>query len=129
MASRRGNRFFQVEDSWGNEEEKCLACGKTVYPGDRLSVEKVIYHKTCFRCAECKSTLSLGSYASIDSKFYCKPHFKQLFKLKGNYSEGFGAAKPTAKWDATSPTSDATTTSDAPLPIDDKPPQQDVAGN
>jgi hypothetical protein len=26
--------------------------------------------------------------------FYCKPHFKQLFASKGNYSEGFGKLKP-----------------------------------
>ena len=25
---------------------------------------------------------------------FCKPHFKQLFKSKGNYSEGFGQLKP-----------------------------------
>jgi hypothetical protein len=25
--------------------------------------------------------------------YFCKPHFKQLFALKGNYSEGFGKNK------------------------------------
>ena len=30
----------------------------------------------------------------MDNVFYCKPHFKQLFKSKGNYSEGFGKLKP-----------------------------------
>jgi hypothetical protein len=29
---------------------------------------------------------------------YCKPHFKQLFKAKGNYSEGFGEEQHKMKW-------------------------------
>ncbi|GCC22006.1 hypothetical protein chiPu_0000390 [Chiloscyllium punctatum] len=33
---------------------------------------------------------SLGNYASLHGQMYCKPHFKQLFKSKGNYDEGFG---------------------------------------
>lgn len=54
----------------------------------------------CFRCAECGSALKLGTYAALEGtqvvfanpvlelifftgKFYCKPHFKQLFALKG----------------------------------------------
>jgi hypothetical protein len=36
----------------------------------------------------------LGNYASLDNQLFCKPHFKQLFATKGNYSEGFGKLKP-----------------------------------
>ena len=57
---------------------------------DQIKVENLTYHKTCFRCTECNRTLSAGSYASSYGKFFCKPHFKQLFALKGNYDEGFG---------------------------------------
>eukprot|EP00019_Armaparvus_languidus_P011586 CAMPEP_0168582618 /NCGR_PEP_ID=MMETSP0420-20121227/2085_1 /TAXON_ID=498008 /ORGANISM="Pessonella sp." /LENGTH=1007 /DNA_ID=CAMNT_0008617131 /DNA_START=103 /DNA_END=3126 /DNA_ORIENTATION=+ len=32
--------------------------------------------------------------------FYCKPHFKQLFKSKGNYDEGFGKEQHKTKWTA-----------------------------
>lgn len=42
--------------------------------------------------------LSLGSYASLEGKFFCKPCFKKLFKLKGNYSEGFGKVQHKMKW-------------------------------
>lgn len=90
--------MFQVDDSWGNEDEKCVVCTQTVYPSERLSVEGKIFHKPCFKCAECKSTLRAGSYAAIEGVYYCKPHYAQKFKLKGNYSEGFGLEKPTAKW-------------------------------
>jgi len=34
----------------------------------------------------------------MNGKWYCKPHFKQLFATKGNYSDSFGEDKPTAKW-------------------------------
>lgn len=33
---------------------------------------------------------SLANYASLHGTIYCKPHFNQLFKSKGNYDEGFG---------------------------------------
>jgi uncharacterized CHY-type Zn-finger protein len=68
--------------------EKCCVCDKTVYIMDKLSADKKIFHKSCFRCNECKKALSLGNYAALEGALYCKPHFKQLFKLKGNYSEG-----------------------------------------
>lgn len=43
------------------------------------------------------------------TQIFCKPHFKQLFKLKGNYSEGFGSAQHKHKWDrAQSATEDST---------------------
>jgi len=41
-----------------------------------------VYHKRCFKCAECKKSLSAGSYAAMNGVAYCKPHFKQLFKTK-----------------------------------------------
>jgi gelsolin len=79
---------------------KCTACGKAVYANEQLSVEGAIFHKVgCFKCTECSQTLKLGNFASMEGKYYCKPHFKQLFLSKGNYSEGFGSEKPTAKWD------------------------------
>ena len=54
------------------------------------SLFKIVWHKACFRCTECNCKLSGGNYASLHSNIYCKAHFKALFKLKGNYDEGFG---------------------------------------
>lgn len=70
--------------------ETCVACSKTVYPLERLVANQSVYHSSCFRCSHCNSKLSLGSYASLHNNVYCKPHFCQLFKSKGNYDEGFG---------------------------------------
>lgn len=70
--------------------ESCVSCSKTVYPLERLVANQSVYHNSCFRCAHCNSKLSLGNYASLHNNVYCKPHFCQLFKAKGNYDEGFG---------------------------------------
>ncbi|EDO50008.1 predicted protein [Nematostella vectensis] len=83
-------------------QEKCEVCNKTVYPMERLAADKKVYHKFCFKCNECNNTLRLGNYAALQGKVYCKPHFKQLFKVKGNYDEGFGREQHKTQWSAKS---------------------------
>lgn len=78
--------------------DRCLVCEKRVYILEKLTADGKVFHKTCFRCNHCQKVLSLGTYASLEGKLFCKPHFKQLFKLKGNYSEGFGKKKITTQW-------------------------------
>lgn len=63
-----------------------------------LTADKQSFHKSCFRCHHCNSKLSLGNYASLHGQIYCKPHFKQLFKAKGNYDEGFGHKQHKDRW-------------------------------
>uniref|UniRef100_A0A8C5Q0W5 LIM domain containing 2 n=1 Tax=Leptobrachium leishanense TaxID=445787 RepID=A0A8C5Q0W5_9ANUR len=70
--------------------ELCSSCQKTVYPMERLVADKHIFHNSCFCCKHCSTKLSLGTYAALHGEFYCKPHYQQLFKSKGNYDEGFG---------------------------------------
>jgi len=86
----------------GGTSEKCTACAKTVYLTEKIVVEdkedKKTFHKLCLKCTHCKITLNLGTYASMNGVFYCKPHFKQLFATKGNYDEGFGKSKHSEKW-------------------------------
>ncbi|OPJ72172.1 LIM domain and actin-binding protein 1 [Patagioenas fasciata monilis] len=49
--------------------------------------------------AESLSCLNtLGTYASLRGTIYCKPHFNQLFKSKGNYDEGFGHKQHKELW-------------------------------
>lgn len=59
-----------------------------VYIMEKLDADGKVFHKGCFKCCQCKKPIGLGNYASLEGQIYCKPHFKQLFKLKGNYSEG-----------------------------------------
>lgn len=77
-------------------QQKCKVCTKTVYPMDQLSTDGVVFHRSCFKCHHCKSTLSLSNYSSIEGVPYCKPHFEQLFKETGSYNKSFQSpAKPT----------------------------------
>ncbi|XP_056130100.1 LIM domain and actin-binding protein 1a isoform X2 [Lampris incognitus] len=79
--------------------ETCVSCLKTVYPLERLVANQQVYHTTCFRCSHCNTKLSLGNYASLHNSIYCKPHFCQLFKSKGNYDEGFGHRPHKELWE------------------------------
>ncbi|XP_047663498.1 LIM domain and actin-binding protein 1a isoform X2 [Tachysurus fulvidraco] len=81
------------------QRESCVMCTKTVYPLERLVANQQIYHNSCFRCTHCNTKLSLANYASLHNVVYCKPHFCQLFKAKGNYDEGFGLRPHKELWD------------------------------
>ncbi|XP_044140134.1 LIM domain and actin-binding protein 1 isoform X1 [Bufo gargarizans] len=80
--------------------EICFGCQKTVYPMERLFANEQVYHNSCFRCHHCSTKLSLGNYASLHGNAYCKPHFNQLFKSKGNYDEGFGHKPHKELWES-----------------------------
>ncbi|XP_077177936.1 F-actin-monooxygenase MICAL2 isoform X2 [Paroedura picta] len=57
----------------------CCFCKKRVYVMERLSAEGHFFHRECFKCATCSSTLRLAMYAfdAEEDKFYCKSHFAQ----------------------------------------------------
>ncbi len=68
---------------------------------EKLEADGGVYHKACFKCEVCKKAVSLGGFAALDGRVFCKPHFKQLFALKGNYNEGFGSQPHKYKWEHT----------------------------
>ncbi|XP_063336177.1 protein-methionine sulfoxide oxidase mical3a isoform X14 [Pelmatolapia mariae] len=93
----------------------CFFCRKRVYVMERLSAEGKFFHRSCFKCDYCGTTLRLSSYAFDveDGKFYCKPHY--CYRLSG-YAQrkrpAPSAAPVTAKENQTPQT--PTTTVDAP---------------
>ncbi|XP_026223731.1 LIM domain and actin-binding protein 1a isoform X2 [Anabas testudineus] len=105
--------------------ETCVTCLKTVYPLERLVANQHVYHSSCFRCSHCNTKLSLVNYASLHNNIYCKPHFSQLFKAKGNYDEGFGHRPHKELWESkgedgdTSPESNTQTKSNIQSPASD----------
>lgn len=70
-------------------DSNCARCEKRVYQLEKITANGMTYHKACFKCSHCQRILSLGNFASLNSSVYCKPHFLELFKQKGNYSDGF----------------------------------------
>ncbi|XP_029485958.2 protein-methionine sulfoxide oxidase mical3b-like isoform X2 [Oncorhynchus nerka] len=61
----------------GGASDVCFFCSKRVYVMERLSVEGLFFHRSCFQCDHCSSTIRLASYAydRPNGKFYCKPHY------------------------------------------------------
>ncbi|KAK7129855.1 hypothetical protein R3I93_019487 [Phoxinus phoxinus] len=55
----------------------CYFCGRRVYVMERLSAEGKFFHRSCFQCDHCSSTLRLSNYAydQLHGKFYCKHHY------------------------------------------------------
>ncbi|RXN15479.1 methionine sulfoxide oxidase mical3b-like protein [Labeo rohita] len=55
----------------------CYFCGRRVYVMERLSAEGRFFHRSCFQCDHCSSTIRLSNYAydQLHGKFYCKHHF------------------------------------------------------
>ncbi|XP_060734140.1 protein-methionine sulfoxide oxidase mical3a isoform X27 [Tachysurus vachellii] len=74
----------------------CFFCRKRVYVMERLSAEGKFFHRTCFKCDYCGTTLRLSSYAFDveDGKFYCKPHY--CYRLSGQAQRKRPAPPPAA---------------------------------
>ncbi|KAF7280098.1 hypothetical protein GWI33_006401 [Rhynchophorus ferrugineus] len=51
--------------------EPCAKCGLPVFIAERLNVGKLLYHRTCFRCARCQSQLTLANYYETESGEFC----------------------------------------------------------
>ncbi|XP_077425474.1 protein-methionine sulfoxide oxidase mical3a isoform X10 [Vanacampus margaritifer] len=77
----------------------CFFCLKRVYVMERLSAEGKFFHRSCFKCDYCGTTLRLSSYAFDveDGKFYCKPHY--CYRLSG-----YGQRKRPAPSPSSAPT-------------------------
>ncbi|XP_073506520.1 F-actin-monooxygenase MICAL3 isoform X4 [Phyllobates terribilis] len=71
----------------------CYFCHRRVYVMERLSAEGKFFHRSCFKCDYCNTTLRLSCYAYDleDGKFYCKPHY--CYRRSG-YSQRKRAAAP-----------------------------------
>ncbi|XP_027638636.2 F-actin-monooxygenase MICAL3 isoform X11 [Falco peregrinus] len=84
----------------------CYFCRKRVYVMERLSAEGKFFHRSCFKCEYCATTLRLSSYAYDieDGKFYCKPHY--CYRLSGYAQRKRPAVGPLSGKDAKGPLQD-----------------------
>ncbi|KAM6301899.1 F-actin-monooxygenase MICAL3 isoform 3-T6 [Podargus strigoides] len=84
----------------------CYFCRKRVYVMERLSAEGKFFHRSCFKCEYCATTLRLSSYAYDieDGKFYCKPHYR--YRLSGYAQRKRPAVGPLSGKDTKGPLQD-----------------------
>merc|ERR1712169_119709 len=54
---------------------KCGACGKTVYPMELVTAANKSWHKFCFKCTKCKTTVNLKNFKAHDGKIWCAVHY------------------------------------------------------
>ncbi|KAL4191631.1 hypothetical protein AMTRI_Chr07g30820 [Amborella trichopoda] len=76
----------KLSSLFSGTQDKCATCHKTAYPLEKVTVEGESYHKSCFKCSHGGCPLTPSTYAALDGILYCKHHFAQLFKEKGNYN-------------------------------------------
>ncbi|CAL8405275.1 unnamed protein product [Arctogadus glacialis] len=63
--------------SAGGASGVCFFCSQRVYVMERLSAEGLFFHRSCFQCDHCRTTLRLSSYAwdAAGGRFYCLQHY------------------------------------------------------
>ncbi|XP_031995943.1 F-actin-monooxygenase MICAL3 isoform X7 [Hylobates moloch] len=90
--------------------DTCYFCQKRVYVMERLSAEGKFFHRSCFKCEYCATTLRLSAYAYDieDGKFYCKPHY--CYRLSGYAQRKRPAVAPLSGKEAKGPLQDGAST-------------------
>uniref|UniRef100_A0A8C1V1E4 Molecule interacting with CasL protein 1 n=1 Tax=Cyprinus carpio TaxID=7962 RepID=A0A8C1V1E4_CYPCA len=65
-----------VSSSEVGGSELCYFCNKHLYVLERGSAEGKFFHRSCFNCYQCGSTLRQGGYAFLSDmgRFYCELH-------------------------------------------------------
>jgi cysteine/glycine-rich protein len=56
-------------------KSKCTICQENVYLVDKLEIEDKTYHKSCFKCKNCKKLLDLSDFRKHENDIYCKKHY------------------------------------------------------
>ncbi|XP_054481007.1 protein-methionine sulfoxide oxidase mical3a-like [Anoplopoma fimbria] len=67
----------QSQEQSSGRSAVCFFCQKRVYLMERLSAESLFFHRSCFQCFSCSSTLRLAAYAFDRNhrRFYCLQHY------------------------------------------------------
>ncbi|XP_062932610.1 F-actin-monooxygenase MICAL3 isoform X16 [Cynocephalus volans] len=104
---RQGSMKKEFPQNLGGSDT-CYFCQKRVYVMERLSAEGKFFHRSCFKCEYCATTLRLSAYAydTEDGKFYCKPHY--CHRLSGYAQRKRPAVAPLSGKEAGGPLQDGT---------------------
>ena len=62
----------------------CAACGKQLYPLERMTLNNKVFHKQgCARCSTCNTNLTVNNFALSGDKLFCKTHYLSNFSRSG----------------------------------------------
>ena len=53
---------------------KCDICGKTAYPLESVKAIEKVFHKWCFKCADCGLVLNTKTFKGADGAVWCSVH-------------------------------------------------------
>jgi len=84
---------------------RCKKCEKSAYPEESTKYDGVLYHTACFKCLQCKSSLTVRNVAQFQGDIYCKNCFVRMFKTQGNYNAFKKDGSTTSPMEPASPTS------------------------
>ncbi|XP_041967310.1 protein-methionine sulfoxide oxidase mical3a isoform X15 [Alosa sapidissima] len=103
-AWRQGSLRKEFPQNIGGSDV-CYFCQRRVYVMERLSAEGKFFHRSCFSCDYCGTTLRLSSYAfDVEKgKFYCKPHYCYRASGQGQKKRPAPASVSTKEAQATDP--------------------------
>lgn len=84
-----------------SSSDTCYFCAKRVYVFERVSADGKFFHRGCFKCHHCGTTLCLGNYVfdEDDGHFYCMLHYS--YRLAG-YTQGSRPEATSTKSDSDS---------------------------
>jgi len=63
--------------------QKCHMCSKTVYQNERVVASDKPFHKSCFRCKVCNTVLKTTDFCTVDDKFFCPTHYREMIMAAG----------------------------------------------
>jgi len=82
----------------------CKRCGKAAYAAESYDIDANRFHRSCFKCAECKITLAPASFTTVDGELFCKKHAtSRTVNVKPNLaSDALGVSTARVKTNAVS---------------------------
>eukprot|EP00727_Mastigamoeba_balamuthi_P009273 m51a1_g4969 hypothetical protein (910) ;mRNA; f:391631-395112 len=60
----------------------CACCGKQVPAAERVEAARMVFHRQCFVCSQCRCQLKPAEFCMINRSLYCRPHYMQSFQSK-----------------------------------------------
>jgi len=132
--------------------DKCGRCSKVVYKQEEMKGAGKVWHKACFKCFECKLSLTEKTVVANQGEIYCKQHVpkpklttvadsmatvhamnapKKASEALGSVHKGAGGGAshyigaPAGPSGAANPVNPVNSAPPPPAPVDAQPPQQE----